>query len=258
MPSWRMHFIHYVQWEDRRMWQNPPMRWNHTCGNVTMSSTTIYRIPFRRKNAASRILNAFIEALNDNKKSMPRMIIFLPDFELLSMLKYYDYGVSLMIGKIMHWLTNQVNRLLDARKEAFLHRKPGAIQDLEPKVFWMKMLPMPAGRSLDVIRAKFNAILEQTLIQLHAGFLLPASMDDSNFQRNWFDRKRNMTHNGRVEFWQFFNANLKRFDNQELNFEPRSQHYEKCSNNSNSRGSQVQQHSRLDLKTSYHQFGRNR
>ena len=49
------------------------------------------------------------------------------------MLKYYDYGVSLMIGKIMHWLTNQVNRLLDARKEAFLHRKPGAIQDLEPK-----------------------------------------------------------------------------------------------------------------------------
>ena len=36
--------------------------------------------PFRRKNAASRILNAFIEALNDNKKSMPRMIIFLPRF----------------------------------------------------------------------------------------------------------------------------------------------------------------------------------
>ena len=215
---------------------------------------------FHRENALARLLNAFIEALNENKKTLPRLIIFMPDSEFLQMLNYYDYGVSLMIRKCLHWLITQIDRLITIRKDALWHRKPGAVLELEPKVIWVKMLVFPSSR-MDIVHAKFNVILEQSLLQAQSGFIMNTTEDDSRVQHSLFDGNGNMTNSSRITFWHFFNLMIWKFDNPDVDLLPQSQNLNQNFNNdnirrTNHRGMQQILHS-LDLKTSYHQIQHN-
>ena len=51
------------------------------------------------KNVAVRLLNAFIKALNDNNK-LPKYVVFIPDWDLISYINYFESDVKQVIFNI--------------------------------------------------------------------------------------------------------------------------------------------------------------
>ena len=110
-----------------------------------------------------RILNSIVNAINSNIK-LPRILVVIPDMDVLKEVSYDRTGASKIIGDCINFFVEAVSRLVDTRKEDLRSAKPGAINSGEPKIIWLKVLTRP-GFSQSVIenKAKFNAILEETL-----------------------------------------------------------------------------------------------
>ena len=177
---------------------------------------------FCKENAMSRILNSLVKGLNEDH-SMPRLIIMMVDHEFINMLHHKDFGISMMIGKCLHWLINEVDRAINKKKELLQQKKPGSITALEPKVIWMKMMEHPtSNKDMAIMQVKFNVILEQALRQSGKGFLIDAS-PDGKMQHRWFDYNGNMLHEGRIGFWQHISACIKKFNIEKTGLDPMDQ-----------------------------------
>ena len=94
---------------------------------------------FRTENAMTQILNSLLDGLNEHQH-IPQMIVVMLNHEYLSMLHHTDFGISMMIGKCLHWLLSQMESAIDQKKCLLRHFKPGAISPLEPKIIWLKMM----------------------------------------------------------------------------------------------------------------------
>ena len=155
---------------------------------------------FRMESAMTRILNSLIRVLNENQ-SLPRLIVVMMDHEFLTMLKHTTFGVSIMIGKCLHWLMSDMGIMVQRKKHAMAFYKPGVLTPLEPKFIWVKMLERPnPSKEMGMMKAKFNVILEQVLSQVGSGFILDP-VPDQGIPRAWFDFNGNMTHDGRIGYW---------------------------------------------------------
>ena len=175
---------------------------------------TFFPSSYTRGNVMSGILNKLMDAFKENAL-LPRFIIIIPYDSFLAMLNHTEYGVSLMIGKCLHWLITEVDKLVDTRRAALLRRKPGAVTPHEPKVMWIKMLEFPGRDRYALVRSKFDIILEQVLAQTRKGFIMKATECD-NIQRNWFDMMGHITHDGCIQYWCFISYQLQRFDSQAI------------------------------------------
>ena len=138
------------------------------------------------------------------------------------MVNQLGYGSSLIMGKCLHWLMLQMACVIQEKKQALRYYKPGAITDLEPKLIWMKMLETPnASRTLSLLRAKFNVILEQILHQTGNGLLLdPSPVPNHRFVKHWFDPNGNMFHQGKISFWKYLDEKIRRFDIEKKGLDP--------------------------------------
>ena len=58
-------------------------------------------------NSLVRILNAIIEPLNTTAP-MPRIMLVMPDFDILRQIKNFGFGVSQVIGTLLNWLINNI------------------------------------------------------------------------------------------------------------------------------------------------------
>ena len=68
-----------------------------------------------KEDAMTRFINVLIKALDDNH-SMPRIIMLMLDHEFLFMLDHVEFGISLMIGKCLHWLVSQTDQEIRLKK----------------------------------------------------------------------------------------------------------------------------------------------
>ena len=174
---------------------------------------------FRSENAMTHILNSLIEGLNEHQH-IPRMVVIILDHEFLSMLHHTEFGISLMIGKCLHWLMSQVESVIEQKKCLLKHFKPGAISPLEPKLIWLKMMEkLNPSREMSMMKTKFNIILEQVLRQTGSGFIMDPHPHGA-FPRNWFDSNGNMIHEGHVEFWRHIDNSVRRFNINKVGLDP--------------------------------------
>ena len=141
---------------------------------ISITSSATLRTP-----VPARLLNALIHALNephfvnDNKALddqhqnfkqapfLPRFIIVIPDWDLVKHIGHYKYGISLITGRILHWLILEMNEMVEIRRDNLKRSKEGATVATEPKFVWVKMINRVGcyDRALSV-RNKFNTILE--------------------------------------------------------------------------------------------------
>ena len=98
----------------------------------------------RPNNAIGKILNALIKALNRNA-GMPDYLIIVPDVDILKSISHFDFGVSWIISRNLHWLSMEIRKLMEAHKEYLMSRRPGAlpIGGKCPEIIWVKMLERP-------------------------------------------------------------------------------------------------------------------
>ena len=71
----------------------------------------------------ARILNCLIEPIN-NLHMLLRFIVIIPDWDIVKVINYQDYGVSRIIGACIEWLVREVDRAVTAKKEV-LKKKTG-------------------------------------------------------------------------------------------------------------------------------------
>ena len=87
----------------------------------------------------ARIVNCFINALNDNMK-LPRLVVIIPDHDILNYIYHYTSGISLICGSAIDWITSQVDRAVEIRKDYLRVRSIGAVSANEPKFLWIRAL----------------------------------------------------------------------------------------------------------------------
>ena len=175
------------------------------------------------KNVLARMVNCFIKALNDTVV-LPRMVIFLPDWDLIRFMKKGvtdEEEVQEKMRKGTKWVVTQVIRVLEIKKDDMKIKKPGAVASSEPKVLWIKMFNRVNGNghgSTLSWKAFYNNILEDSLTgkqNMFIGDVNKAMMDAS-----LFDRNNRLNGFGRVRFWSEIDKLVERFDKKVFSLKP--------------------------------------
>ena len=93
------------------------------------------------ESSSARIQNCVVRQLN-LCHSMPRFIIVIPDYDILSdqKTKFFDYGARKMCDEITDWLINAIEEEVFKRKNLMKKIRPGSVMAGEPKIVYVKMI----------------------------------------------------------------------------------------------------------------------
>ena len=166
------------------------------------------------RSVIARILNHIIMALN-NRPRLPRFIFIFPDKDIVDYMNYFQWGVSFAFGAQLDWLLSQIERAIEAKKEGLSQMKPGAIAPGEPKVVYVKMIQRPYPSKAMSVKWKFNKALEDSVALRQHGYIMSINVNQA-----WFDRGNCLTQEGRVQFWNEFDDQVKKFDRQQISLHP--------------------------------------
>ena len=166
------------------------------------------------KNVLTRMFNSLAEALNLNQgaNQLPRIILVIPDSDILKFVNHYTYGVSVITGRCLSWLINNFEREIEAKKEQLRKKKPGSVSQNEPKIIWVKMLDTPNTTYSDLMacRKKFNSILEEILAQKKNHFII--DINDVMFHKSHFRQTNILNARGKERFWDEINRQVEEFE----------------------------------------------
>ena len=75
---------------------------------------------------------------------MPRMIIFLPDDDIITGTIVEDKpGVSKNLGTAVEWITKCCDSIIENKKDEMFQIQMGALNPSEPKLLWVKAIGRP-------------------------------------------------------------------------------------------------------------------
>ena len=159
----------------------------------------------RTKNTLQNIYNALIEALNKTPK-LPRFIFVVLDRDLLLNADHYRFGMHIILEDIIPWLIKKIEKAIYMRREDLKLKCVGAVGH-DPRIFWVKMIQRPLIKNHAFqfynntvnLRKKFNNILENHLARTKNAHII--SMEDVFDQFTHFDKKGNLSQEGKTLFW---------------------------------------------------------
>ena len=68
------------------------------------------------ENILLRLRNCLIQAINA-EILLPKAIIIILDDNLLDAIDHFDYGITITLGKLTEWITNQMHTIITTHKE---------------------------------------------------------------------------------------------------------------------------------------------
>ena len=171
-------------------------------------------------NALLRIQNAFIHAINKNKR-LPRFIIIFTDDDLMKSMgkKYADYGMGRAIGKLIDKVTSFVDRVTSTKRTDMYYRKPGSICASEPKFVWVKMIERynKDENVFQALRQKYNSLLEEAIAPRRHNYIVDVS---KKVNKTAFDRNGELNVTGVINFWLELDKQIELFDKQQITLKP--------------------------------------
>ena len=129
----------------------------------------------------ARYVNAVITALNETNK-LPRVIIFIPDMDLIDFIDFNDAGTRFVFGEAINWIISQILRAIESKKD-HLRIRVGPVTAGEPKIIWIKAISRFFASTDNLIQInKFNGMLEDHLADRANHFIMDVSqvMHDHN------------------------------------------------------------------------------
>ena len=178
------------------------------------------------RSIPGRILNALILGLNENKR-LPRVLLMVPDHDILEYIDFFQPGKSHVIGSTLEWLINNVDRVITCKKEDLRHAHPGAIAAAESKIIWVKMFTREcntqssgAQNPVDSLVDTYNDILEEILSTRHGHFIL--DVNHSMQGLSYYTSNNKLLGHGKVKFWREVDKVIEKFDRYEISLRPLS------------------------------------
>ena len=162
------------------------------------------------RNVPVKLVNAFIKAANQNQK-LPRIVVFIPDWDLLKYVKVFNNGIRQILTDVLGWILTQVSRAIQSKKDMPSRHKQGAITSSEPKIIWAKMINRHTefDKCL-LVRTCFNNILEQLLSDRKNHFILDVThaMDDPSF----LSPCNRLNDEGMAKYWHEVDRLIEKFE----------------------------------------------
>ena len=173
------------------------------------------------KSAPARLLNAFIKALNEKDcKSLPRLVIFVPDWDLVKNINFYKSGAKRAFDAVLKWIMHNANRAIQSKKDSLAHKKPGSVTPSEPKIIWVKMIERIGGeydKALSV-RYRFNAALEDQLADHKHHYILDIGKNIAD--PNYLSARNQLNDDGMHRYWRELDRLIDLFEQDHDNFKP--------------------------------------
>ena len=177
----------------------------------------------------SRILNSFIEGLNQKQK-LPKYVLMIADSDIITHTEkstdIFDFGATIIFEDIMKELFKQLNKAIDRRRTNIIYKCPGALgSTFEPRLIWIKPIKRPydpqdskqAARA--VLRTKFGSCLDNLISDECYMYIMTLEEFESD-SRNLFDANFNMTNTGKIVFWNEINSQMRKFERSEIELKP--------------------------------------
>ena len=168
-------------------------------------------------NILARIINNLIEGFNSVQK-MPRMIMVIPDGDIVHAIKHKEFGFSKIVGRSINYLSTQIERAIQAKKDSMMKLKPGAITVGEPKIMWVSMLNRYFNEEIAKEKDKFNAILEENISSRESTYIIK---NFDGVSKNSFASNDQLTASGRMSYWMTIDSQIQEFDLQKISLKPR-------------------------------------
>ena len=173
------------------------------------------------KNTMARFINALIKALNDSLK-MPRIILFVPEDDLLQFIKTDEHNAREVIFKCLNWMAIQVDRAIEAKVDALRIRKPGSILTNEPKIIWVKMIKrLNKTSEVLTLRTKYNEALHDIVGNRTGHYIMDITR--ALAERNCCDQFNQLNGLGKSRYWNQIDQQLELFDKQKITLEAHEQ-----------------------------------
>ena len=170
------------------------------------------------KDVLARLLNCFVKALNDHNK-LPRLVIVIPDLDILKHINHFGFGVKYLIHEAMQWLLTQFSRAVESKVDFMRRKKPGSIIANEPKFIWVKAINRLNGYSkMLAMRNKFNNIMESHLAGKVNHYVIDIS--DKLADRSYCDANNTLNGFGRQKYWQEIDRCIELFDKRRITLRP--------------------------------------
>ena len=144
----------------------------------------------------------------------------IPNWDIM---KYVDHNRSnfdVIIGTILNWLINAINRAVQSKKDMLYSRKPGSIVSSEPKIIWVKTLYRSEFAKATHARAdQFNNLLNNLLLKkkFHHIMSINSALDMAEF----YTSEDQLNDEGCVIFWKEMDKLLEKFDYKEISLKAR-------------------------------------
>ena len=170
------------------------------------------------KNVLTKLVNCVIKALNDTNK-LPRIILIVPDSDLLRYIDYDDHGIKEVTKGAVEWITTQIVRAVDAKKDFLMRRKPGAVIASEPKIIWVKMIDRVNGRSsLLALRSKYNEAMEDVLSNNKNHYVMDINAEIAD--TTYLDQFNQLNDYGKTQYWVEIDKQIELFEKRKITLKP--------------------------------------
>ena len=112
------------------------------------------------KNITANIRNRVVEGIN-KEVVLPKVIILVFENDMLNSFKHFLPGLSLLSGRCLEWLANQLHRIVVAHKE----KLPSKSRKFKyPTILWTMLPPhYDWSKSVRESREKFNTCIKNTV-----------------------------------------------------------------------------------------------
>ena len=113
-----------------------------------------------------------------------------------------------------------MEKTLEIKKDDLFYKRSGVLCTEEPKLIWIKSMERPSSadsHNEEMMRQKFNDILEETLVTRKDSFIMDLKSESPN---TYFDNAGNFTTSGRIAFWEEVDAQIKKFDEGIITLKP--------------------------------------
>ena len=154
----------------------------------------------------SRVRNALVAALN-KKAILPKYIVIVLEADFITGMNYKGAGITLLYGKNLEKLANEINRLILARKDQLPKKSK---KDGYPQILWVEP-PTHVNFFDNTCRMKFNDCLEAILPRFQNMAYLKLK-DRWDFRRNELFRNGKYTALGLAAYWEAIDAGMAYWD----------------------------------------------
>ena len=183
------------------------------------------------KSAATRIVNCLTKAINDKSRAkvdpekitdkfLPRIVVVIPDWDVIKYIDHDDYGVDEVFGGMIKWMIETMIKTVQDKKDQMMKIKPGSVTPGEPKFIWVKVIQR-LGSTYDKamsVRNHFNKLLEMLLAEKKHHYII--DMDPQLQDSKYFNPSNELNADGRVKFWNEINESVDLFEVDKLKLQP--------------------------------------